>query len=137
MATPLAWVDEAARLLTAEGGTLAGVVGWLGGAPRQEGPGRVLVERPARTGALNVIVAEEEGRPASLSAWYAAGAGPTVEAAARELGAWHEYPRNGPPYQGGFGSMLGCDVSGTTHDPPDMRSPRRLVEIVVMLSPFP
>ena len=130
------WVDEAAWRLTAEDSTLDDVAGWLGGVTRPEGPGRLLVERPERTGAVNVVLAEEEGRPASLSAWYARGEGPTVDEAARVLGAWREYPRPGPPYQGGFPRAQGCEVSGTTYDPPGDGSGRRLVEVAVLRSPF-
>jgi len=136
VAAALDWVEEAARRLTAGGATLDDIAAWLGGASRPEAPRRLLVEGPERTGAANVIVVEEDGRPASLSAWYAPGEGPSVEDAERVLGAWREFPRPTPPFQGGFSPVEGCEVSGTTYDPPNSGSTRRLVEIVVLRSPF-
>ena len=137
MSAGLDWVTELCHLLRAEETTLDSLAGWLGGDADRRDPERVLVDRPARLGALNAVLAGKEGRPASLSAWYARAQGPALEEAMDDLGPWREYPRPRPPFQGTFelAGGRGCEVVGTTYDPPELKGSRRLVEVSVVVSP--
>lgn len=137
MSAGLSWVTEVCRLLRAEETTLDSLAGWMGGGADRRDPDRVLVERPVRLEALNAVIAEEAGRPASVSAWYAKGDGPTLEEAMGDLGPWREYPRPRSPFQGTFdlAGGQGCEVIGTTYDPPEIEESRRLVEVAVLVSP--
>lgn len=137
MSAGLGWVTEVCRLLRSEETTLDTLAGWLGGEADRRDPNRVVVDRPERLGALNAVIAEKEGSPASVSAWYARDEGPTLEEAMDDLGPWREYPRPRPPFQGTFelAAGPGCEVVGTTYDPPDLEGSRRLVEVAVLGSP--
>ena len=131
----LDWVEEAGIRAAGPGSTLRVLAAWAGGAA-PPGAEEALVEAPpALDGVLNLRLVARDGAPAVVSAWYAAGEGPTIADAESALGPWAEYPRPAPgPYEGVFAEAPapgGWRVVGTLHDPPDAPD-RRLVEVALL-----
>jgi hypothetical protein len=135
----LDWVEEACTRLLVPAPELVALAAWLGAAPGDDT--RVLVERPSAVDADFVLVLAVAGAVSSLTAGYAAGAGPSVSEAERVLGGARELarPKTGPfqlAFPGPSSPTASCFIAGTTYDPPGLTAAeRRLVELTLRRDP--
>jgi hypothetical protein len=135
----LRWVEEACARLLAPAPELVALAAWLGAATDDDT--RVFVERPDAVDADFVLVLASAGAVTSLTAGYAAGAGPCVSETERALGRARELPRpaTGPfqlAFPGPSSAAASCFIAGTTYDPPGLAAAeRRLVELTLRRDP--
>jgi hypothetical protein len=131
------WIPDACARLLAPAPTVLELAAWLGAD--LDDTERLFVARPRTIDADHVLVLASAGMPTSLTAGYAAGAGPLVDEAEYVLGRARELPR-GPngPFQLAFppqsSSAASCFIAATTYDPPGTPR-RRLVELILRRDP--
>jgi hypothetical protein len=133
----LAWVGEACTVMLATDAAMGALVRWLGEDPAAAGD-RLRLGPGVLPGVVDVSVLGEEGVPRWLSAWYAAGEGPSLREAEAALGPSRELVRmpDGPcrlAFPPALTPDAECVIGAATWDPPG--GERRLVEIVVRRDP--
>jgi hypothetical protein len=134
----LGWVAEACTILLGPDASMEALARWLGQEPDARTPTRVTAAAGVLPAVQDVSIHGDEGVPHSLSAWYAPGAGPTLEEAEAAFGPSEEIlPSADGPFRVAFTTLSSrwatCLVAGSTWDRP--REGRRLVEILLRRDP--